>query len=114
VILAASRFPPRDLSQNVTGSLHGTLSLASRKTVACAPRLGQELRCEVELTKVYTRGQDWWSLGYEATGPADLLPSELEATTAPVFAQALPGGVETAPDESTSCAVAGPAAPHRL
>jgi hypothetical protein len=40
----------------------------------------------VELTEVRARGQDWWSLGFEATGPANLLRSELEASAALVFA----------------------------
>jgi hypothetical protein len=43
-------------------------------------------------------------LGFEATGPADLLGSELEATAALVFDQAVPGGVEFGPDESRSYA----------
>jgi len=77
---------------------------ASGQIVAHAPRLGGEPRCEVELTEVRTRGQDWWTLGFEATGPAGLLRSELEATAALVFAQALPGGVEPGPDESRSYA----------
>ena len=47
---------------------------------------------------------DWWTLGFEATGPASLLRSALEATAALVFAQALPGGVEPGPDESRSYA----------
>ena len=72
--------------------------------VAPAPGPGLEPRCEVELTEVRTRGQDWWTLGFEATGPADLLRSALEATAALVFAQALPGGVEPGPDESRSYA----------
>jgi hypothetical protein len=58
----------------------------------------------VELAEVRTRGQHWWTLGFEATGPIDLLRSELEATVALVFAQALPGGVEPGPDESRSYA----------
>ena len=66
--------------------------------------LGGEPRCEAELTEVRTRGQDWWTLGFEATGPASLLRSALEATAALVFAQALPGGVEPGPDESRSYA----------
>ena len=49
-------------------------------------------------------GQDWWTLGFEATGPADLLRSALEATAALVFAGALPGGVEPGPDNSSSYA----------
>jgi hypothetical protein len=58
----------------------------------------------VELTEVRMGGQDWWTLGFEATGPASLLRSALEATAALVFAQALPGGVEPSPDESRSYA----------
>ena len=79
-------------------------SLASGPIVARGPGLGQEPRCEVELTEIRTRGQEWWTLGFEASGPADLLRSELEATAALVFAQALPGGVELGPDESRSYA----------
>ena len=77
---------------------------ASGLIVAPAPRLGGEPRCEVELTEIHTSGQDWWTLGFEATGPADLLRSELQATAALVFAQALPGAVEPGPDESRSYA----------
>ena len=72
--------------------------------MARAPGPGQQPRCEVELTEVHTRGQDWWTLGFEATGPAGLLRSALEATAALVFAQALPGGVEPGPDQSRSYA----------
>jgi hypothetical protein len=79
-------------------------SLASRPAVAHAPGRGQQHRCEVELTEVRTRGQDWWSLGFEATGPANLLRGALEATAALVFAQALPGGLEPGPDQSRSYA----------
>jgi hypothetical protein len=79
-------------------------SLASGRIVARGPGLGSEPRCEVELTEIRTRGQDWWTLGFEATGPASLIRSALEATAALVFAQALPGGVEPGPDESRSYA----------
>jgi hypothetical protein len=79
-------------------------SLASGPVTAPVPGPGQEPRCDVELTEVRTAGQDWWTLGFEATGPADLLRSELEATAALVFAQALPGGVEPGTDESRSYA----------
>ena len=79
-------------------------SLASGQIVARAPGLGQEPRCEVELTEIRTRGQEWWTLGFEATGPADLLRTVLEATAALVFAQALPGSAEPGPDESRSYA----------
>ena len=79
-------------------------SLVNGQIVAQVPGPGQQPRCEVELTEVRTRGQDWWTLGFEATGPADLLRSALQATAALVFAHALPGGVEPGPDESRSYA----------
>jgi hypothetical protein len=79
-------------------------SPASGQMVALAGRLGDQRGCEVELTEVRTGGQDWWTLGFEATGPADLLHSELQATATLVFAQALPGSVQPGPDESSSYA----------
>jgi len=79
-------------------------SLASGRILARAPELGKEPRCEAELTEVRTHGEAWWTLGFEATGPAGLLRSELEATAALVFAQALPGGAEPGPDDSRSYA----------
>jgi hypothetical protein len=45
----------------------------------------------VELTEVHTRGQHWWTLGFEATA-------------ALVFAHPLPGGMEPGPDQSSSYA----------
>ena len=77
--------------------------LASGQIVARAPGPGQEPGCEVELTEVHTGGQDWWPLGFEATGPAHLLRRALQATAALVFAHAVPG-VELGPDESRSYA----------
>ena len=78
--------------------------LASGQREAHARELGQQPRCEVELTEIRTRGQDWWTLGFEATGPAGLLRRELEATAALVFAHALPGRMEFGPDEARSYA----------
>ena len=79
-------------------------SSASGPAVARVPGMGQQPRCEVELTEVHTNGQDWWTLGFEATGPASLLRSELEGTAELVFAQALPGGVVPGPADSRSYA----------
>ncbi|MGO9505214.1 MAG: hypothetical protein ACLPUO_27395 [Streptosporangiaceae bacterium] len=56
----------------------------------------------MELAEVGTRGEAWWSLGFEATGPADSLRGHLEATAALVFTEALPGGVEPGPGDSRS------------
>ena len=79
-------------------------SLASGQIVARGLGPGGEPRCEVELTEVHASGQHWWTLGFEATGPASLLRSALEATATLVFAHPLPGGVEPGPDESRSYA----------
>ena len=79
-------------------------SLDSGSVAAHATGLGQEPRCAMELTEVRTGGQDWWTLGLEAAGPADLLRSALQAAAALMFAQALPGGVEPGLGESRSYA----------
>jgi hypothetical protein len=77
-------------------------SPASRPVSAQATGLGQEPQCAVELTEVRTSGRDWWTLGFETTGPDHLLRRALQATAALVFAQALPGSVEPGTDESRS------------
>jgi hypothetical protein len=77
-------------------------SLASTPVSAQAPGLGQKPRCAVELTEVRTHGRDWWTLGFEATGPDYLLRRVLQSTAALVFAQALPGSVAPGLDESRS------------
>jgi hypothetical protein len=79
-------------------------SSASGQVVARSQGLGDKPGCEVELTEVRMGGQDWWTLGFEATGPALLLRSELQATAALVFAQALPGSMQPGADESGSYA----------
>ena len=78
--------------------------LAGGPSAARAPGPGRQPQCEVELTEVRTRGQDWWTLAFEATGPAGLLRSEIEGTAELVFAQALPGRTEPDLDESRSYA----------
>jgi hypothetical protein len=77
-------------------------SLADGQIVARAQQRGHEPGCEVELTEIGTSGQDWWSLALEASGPVGLLRSQLQATAAHVFAQALPSGLELSPDHSRS------------
>jgi hypothetical protein len=44
-------------------------SLATGPTAVPAEGPGGEPRCDVELTEVRVRGRDWWTLGFEATGP---------------------------------------------
>ena len=107
-------FPFRPLSQHSAGPAGwrpvrksrriSRFSSAGGQMVPLAAGLGGKRGCEVELTEVRTGARDWWTLGFEATGPADLLRSELQATAALVFAQALPGDVQPGPDESSSYA----------
>ena len=82
----------------------GWFSSASEPVFTSVPRLGEKQGCAVELTEVLTRGEAWWTLAFEAAGPADLLRSGLEAAAAFVFAQALPGGVELDVTDSMSYA----------
>jgi hypothetical protein len=78
--------------------------LAGERVVAGVPEQAGELGCAVELTEVRVRGEAWWSLGFEATGPAGLLRRGLEATAALVFAQAVPGRVGLGTEDSRSYA----------
>ncbi len=68
-------------------------TLAGRPVPGAAPWPAGEPGCTVELTEVRLLDEAWWSLGFEAAGPAALLRGGIEATAALVFAQALPGGV---------------------
>ena len=78
--------------------------LIGGRIVAAAPVPATVPRCAVELTKIRAAGQAWWSLGFEATGPAGLLRSALETTAALVFTQALPQSVAPGTDNSMSYA----------
>lgn len=55
---------------------------------------GEESGCMVELTEVHKHGRAWWTLGFEATGPASLLRRDLEATATLVLAPTLPDGMQ--------------------
>jgi len=79
-------------------------SLARGPTRARGAGLGHKPGCAVELTEVRTRGGAWWTLGFEATGPANTLRSELEAAAAQVFAEPPPAGVALGLDDSMSYA----------
>ena len=79
-------------------------SRAAGSVRAGIPGPGGEPGCAVELTEVRSHGGAWWTLGFEAAGPAHGLRSELEAAAALVFARALPGEVELSTDDSRSYA----------
>jgi hypothetical protein len=107
-------FPVRPLSRHRAGPAGwrpvrkrrriSRFSSAVGQMVPLATRPGDERGCEVELTEVRAGGQDWWTLGFEATGPADLLRSQLQETATLVFSQALPSAAQPGPDESSSYA----------
>ena len=63
-----------------------------------------EMGCAIELTDVATAGRQWWTLGFEAYGPADDLPGLLHSTAVTVFGEPLPGGIALRSHESTSYA----------
>lgn len=58
--------------------------------VAAVPGPASEPGCAVELTEIDADGQAFWSLGFEAIGPADLLRRVLRDSAAAMFAQAPP------------------------
>jgi hypothetical protein len=68
--------------------------LAGGRLMAQAAERATGPQCVVELTEVRSGGQAWWSLGFEATGPAGLLRRTLEGTAALIFAQPPPGDAE--------------------
>jgi hypothetical protein len=70
------------------------VALASGRAVAAAPGPAGGPMCAVELTEIRSGDQAWWSLRFEATGPAGLLRSALQSTAGQIFARALPGDVE--------------------
>ena len=87
------------------------LLLAGGRVRAVLPGLGEEPGCAVELTEVRLRGEAWWTLAFEATGPAGLLHRQLEATAALVFDDALPGGWSSA--RRTPCPMRSGSVAHR-
>ena len=68
--------------------------LVSGRPTAEAPELTGESACGVDLTEVRSGGATWWSLGFEATGPATLLSGTLRRTAALLFAETPPGDPE--------------------
>ena len=73
------------------------ISRFSRACGAAAARAagpGEKPECAVELAEFHSRGDAWWTLGFEATGPAALLPGQLEAAAVLVFSRALPEEVD--------------------
>lgn len=60
--------------------------------------------CAVELASVEVRGELWWSVGFEATGAAEMLRDALQGAADAMFAQAMPAGIKLGLDNSLSYA----------
>jgi hypothetical protein len=60
--------------------------------------------CAVEFTVLRARERNWWTVGFEATGPDDLLRGELEAAAALVFTRSATDLTKFSPHESRSYA----------
>jgi hypothetical protein len=79
-------------------------SLADGRAVTGATGQAGQPACSVELAEARARGKAWWTIGFEATGPAETLRTHLEAAAALVFAQPLAGQAELGPANSYSYA----------
>jgi hypothetical protein len=78
--------------------------LASRPDLAQVRPPSDVAGCMAELTEIWVRGEAWWSVGFEATGPVRLLRGALEHAVGLIFAQALPPEVQFSLDNSQSYA----------
>ncbi len=78
--------------------------LASRPDLAQVRPPAAVAGCMAELTEVQVRGERWWSVGLEATGPVHLLRVAIEHAAGLVFAQALPPEVQFSLENSQSYA----------
>lgn len=72
--------------------------LAGGRVVVAARGPATEPRCAVELTEIDFGAEVYWSLGFEATGPAELLRGVLQDSAALMFAQEPPGQVDLSMD----------------
>jgi hypothetical protein len=68
------------------------------------PQPAVQAGCAVELTEFHVHGDPYWTVGFEATGPVDLLPDALQHAADLVLARPLPDGVEFILDNSRSYA----------
>ena len=72
--------------------------LAGGRVVEAVRGPATEPGCAVELTEIDIGAEAYWSLGFEATGQAELLRGVLQDSAALVFAQELPGQVDLSMD----------------
>lgn len=88
-----SSFPWDPVSLKDVGSADW-VPVRKRRRVSRFSLAGGKTGCAVELTEMRAREEDWWSLGFEATGQDDLLRGEFEAVVARVLAGPAPNLAE--------------------
>jgi hypothetical protein len=96
-------FPCAQLGREDAGRV-GWMPVHKRRRVSWFSLADGQAGCAVEFTLVRARERNWWSVGFEATGPDHLLRGELEATAALVFTRSGPDLAELGPRESRSYA----------
>ena len=62
--------------------------------------LDDSARCAVELTAIVLGATNSWTLGFEASGPPEGRRDALEAASAFVFAEPMPGGIQLRVEDS--------------
>jgi hypothetical protein len=67
-------------------------------------RRGKETGCMAELTEADVASEHWWTVGLEATGPAESLRPAVQHAVTSLFAQPLPAWTELDLDSSRSYA----------
>jgi hypothetical protein len=64
------------------------------------PEMSPVPSCAVELTDIAVGDERWWTLGFEASGPADGRRGALDAAAAVLFGESLPNGLVLGLDDS--------------
>jgi hypothetical protein len=78
----------------------GWVIIGKRRYSSWFPLADGKGGCTVELTETDAYGRAWWSVGFEATGPAGLLREALEGAAEVVFAQPPPARLGLASSRS--------------
>jgi hypothetical protein len=78
------------------------ISPDGRRLLARTPGPNERMGCALELTAVDLGGEQWWTLGLEASGPVRGLRQVVETAAGCVFDDATPPALEMRFEESMS------------
>jgi hypothetical protein len=76
--------------------------LTGGQAVPGDPQQAGQPVCSAELAQAHVHDEPWWTIGFEATGPAGQLRAILEGTAALMFAQPLPAPAELGSENASS------------